>query len=129
MQCTTDTIRYIHTDSGFHLLNYVNDFIRTELRSHIYDSHAAFLRLTDNIGAVRSECKSIPPTQVIEFVGNLFNTIDLTIGVTPECKIKILNELQKWQCKSACTRNQLESLIGKLQFMGNCVRAGRLFIS
>ena len=67
------------------------------------------------------------PTQIIEFIGNLFDAINFTMGVTP-CRLHtLMGELNEWRFKSSTTRQQLESLIGKLQFVSNCVRPGRLF--
>ena len=69
------------------------------------------------------------PTTTIEFVGTLFNSDNMTIGITSVRKCEILAELNKWRFKPTSTRKELESLIGKLQFIGNCVRASRVFIA
>ena len=114
---------------NYFLLNYVDDFIGCEYESRVEDTHKALIRLLDNIGIDRSVKKSVAPTQVIDFLGNLVNTIDMTIGVTPNRKTEILAELERWKFKKDCKRREVESLIGKLQFMSNCIRPGRLFIS
>ena len=128
-QKSTSMITYIHNNMGFYLLNYVDDFVGAELGHRIQKSHTALIRLLHNIGMQRSEKKSIPLTQIIEFVGNLINTVDMMLGVTPQRKIDVLRELETWRYRKFCTRRQLESLIGKLQFMSNVVRPGRLFVS
>ena len=120
---------FIHEKMGYYLLNYVDDFIGAEYQSKVHSAHAALKNVLRDIGLKRSEKKSVDPTQTIEFVGNLVNTIDMTIGVIPTRKVEILFELEQWRSRSACTRRQLESLVGKLQFMSNCIRPGRLFVS
>ena len=77
----------------------------------------------------RSERKSVPPTQIVEFIGTLFNAIDFTIGITATRKVEIMQVLKRWKFKRVTTRRELECLIGKLQFVSNCVRPGCLFIS
>ena len=67
--------------------------------------------------------------QVIEFIGNLVDAINFTIGITPQRKIDIMKELNRWRFKINTTRRELEVLVGKLQFISNCLRPGRLFMS
>ena len=75
------------------------------------------------------EHKSVPPTQVIEFLEVTFNSVQGTMEVSPD-RLKKLNQmLGKWLQKSHFSRKQLEQLIGKLQFVAACVRPGRIFIS
>ena len=128
-QRTTDMIAYIHRQMSYYLLNYMDDFLGAEYESRIYDSHRALIRMLENVGIDRSSKKLVPPTQCIEFVGNLFDSVNLTIGVTPQRKVEVLQELNKWRFRTYCSRNNLESLIGKLQFMSNCIKPGQLFVS
>ena len=128
-QRTTDMITYIHRKAGYHLLNYVDDFIGAEYRSRVFAAHESFKRLLNSIGAERAESKSVKPTQVIEFIGTLFDTKNMTIGITDKRKAEICAELETWRFKIYTTRRELETLVGKLQFIGNCVRSGRLFVS
>ena len=120
---------YIMSCMGNYLLNYADDFLGVEYETRVNVAREAFLRLLEKVGTARSIKKSVAPTQVIEFIGNLVNTIDMTLGVTPQRKVEVLEELEKWRGKVTCMRRQLESLIGKLQFMSNCIGPGRLFVS
>ena len=120
-QRVTNMITYLHCRGGFHLLNYVDDFLGAEYWSKITQSHESFKILLEKIGAARSEKKSIPPTQVIEWVGTLFNANNMTIGITQARKVDLMYELNKWRFKTVTTRRELESLVGKLQFVSNCV--------
>ena len=128
-QHTTNVITYLHGQMGYFLLNYVDDFVGVEFEDKIFSSHAALIRLLRDLGIMRSEKKSVAPTQTIDFVGNLFDVNSMTIGITPECKSAVLKELEVWRTHRMCTCRQLESLIEKLQFMSNCIRPGHLFVS
>ena len=128
-QRSTNIISYIHRSMGYFLLNYVDDFIGAELATKAWQAHQALIRTLRDMGFKRADSKSVAPTTVLEFIRNLVDTENFTLGITPTRKIEILAELEKWHFRSTCTRNQLESLIGKLQFVSACVKPGRLFIS
>ena len=128
-QRTTDMLVYLHQKQEYFLLNYIDDFLGLEYQSKIYQSHADFIDLLSKLAVDQSERKSVTPSQIIEFVGNIINTIDMTLSVMAQRKIEVLHELETWRNREACTRRQLESLIGKLQFMSNCIKPGRLFVS
>ena len=129
-QRTTNMISHVHrTRNKTFVLNYVDDFLGVEFESRVSVAHQLLIQLLNNVGLNRSPRKSVLPTQTIEFIGNLVDTINMTLGVMPLCRTEMLMELEKWRYKNTCSRNQMESLIGKLQFMSNCIRPGRLFVS
>ena len=41
----------------------------------------------------------------------------------------IRKELKGWLLKTQASRREVESLLGKLQFMAKCIKAGRIFLS
>ena len=114
---------------SYFILNYVDNFLSADYKHRIYAAHAAFVQLLAQVGISRSQKKSIPPTQVIDFIGNMFDSSNMTIGITSERKIELMQELNKWRFKTSVNRKQLERLVGKLQFVSNCVRPGCLFVS
>ena len=120
-QRTTNMIAYIHHSAGYHLLNYVDDFLGAEHKTKAFASKKAFITLLNAIGADRAKAKSAGPSQEIEFIGTLFNSSNMTIGITDSRKAQVLAELENWRWRKYTTRKQMESLIGKLQFLSNCV--------
>ena len=53
----------------------------------------------------------------------------MTMEVTPERIKEIITELNAWNTKTAATRKEVESIIGKLQFASKCAKPGRTFIA
>ena len=49
-QRISNLVSYIHSKMSYHLLNYVDDFLGSEVKSRIYQSHEAFIQLLNNIG-------------------------------------------------------------------------------
>ena len=73
--------------------------------------------------------KIVEPSNEIEFLGVTFNARKCTMEVSIACLHEISALVDKWLSNRTYTRTQLESLIGKLQFVAACVRPGRIFIS
>ena len=63
------------------------------------------------------------------FIGVLFNTVTMTIEITPERLRDIISILTSWLSKSKASLKETPSLLGKLNFVAACVRPGRIFIS
>ena len=63
------------------------------------------------------------------FVGVLFDTESLTLLVTHERLQEITNSVNSWLQYQTAALKQLQSLIGKLNFVAHCVKPARIFIS
>ena len=68
------------------------------------------------------------PTSKIEFLGVWYDFEKQIISVMPSRLRELSQELQEWSSRQKTTRKQLESLLGKLQFVSNCVRPGRVLV-
>ena len=53
----------------------------------------------------------------------------MTIEVSEHRKVELITLLKKWKAKTNYRKKELQSLIGKLSFVTNCVRPGRIFLS
>ena len=49
--------------------------------------------------------------------------------VPAERMSEVLSLLHHWSCKSSCSMPELQSLLGKLNFLASCAKPGRVFIS
>lgn len=121
-------LRHFMMDLDFYVLCYVDDFIGIELAARAWASFDTLERLFRDTGAIEALDKAVPPTDIIECLGTGFNLIDLTMFVIPSRRAELLNMLVEWADRTWMVRQQLESLIGKLQFVTNCVRPGRVFL-
>ena len=62
-------------------------------------------------------------------IGILFNTEKMTIEVTQHRLNEIRILLRMWLDKEQASLKDIQSLIGKLNFVACCVKPGRIFIS
>lgn len=129
MQRTTLALQYIHNQMGYYLCPYVDDLGGCETPEVAWAAYEALGRTMRDVGAQESPEKAVPPTPVMEFLGNNLNTLELTISVTAQRVDELKVELEEWESRPTTTRKQLESIIGKLQFCCNCVRSGRVFLN
>ena len=128
-QRITNAIAYIHRQLQFFLLNYVDDFVGAELKDKIWQTYSALTQTLVELGVETSKDKIVPPTTRLEFLGITFDSNKLTMEISDEKMMEIRQELHTWLHRSKARRREVESLIGKLQFMAKCVRAGRIFLS
>lgn len=130
MQRITLAFRYMHNMFGFYLCNYVDDLVGSEKEyDTAVDAYNTLGVMFDYLGVQESPEKAVPPTTEMEFLGNLLNSVHMMISVTPDRLQELERELEEWSVTINVTRRQLESIIGKLQFVCNCIRAGRLFLN
>ena len=86
-------------------------------------------KILQSIGVKEAEDKAVEPTTRMDFLGNTVDTQKMTIEVGDERKQELHELLLKWMHKIMYNKKALQSLIGKLSFVTNCVRPGRIFLS
>ena len=85
--------------------------------------------LFQDIGFWESEHKACPPSSIMVVLGMMFNTINMTISIAPEWVNEIQAERDAWHNRAKMSCKQLESLIGKLSFASQVIRAGHVFLA
>ena len=107
----------------------MDDFVGAEERQQIWAAYNALTKTLQELGVETSENKIVPPTTRLEFLGITFDSDRMVMEISEEKLTEIKQELDSWLYKTTATRRAVESLIGKLQFMAKCVKAGRVFLS
>ena len=128
-QRTTNVIWHFMWNMSYIVYNYIDDFVSIDSKERAWKSYLALGRLLKQLGVDEAEDKVVPPTQLIEVLGVLFDLIRMII-VLPQDKLDSINmELRKWQNRTYMSKKQLQCIAGKLQFAATCVRPGRVFIT
>ena len=128
-QRVTNAIRHIHQKLKYFLLNYVDDFLGAEHQDIIWQAFNHLTKLLEQLRVDTAPDKIVPPTTRIEFLGITADSQTMTLEIPGEKITDTQKEIHSWLYKSSATRKELESLVGKLQFMGKCVKPGRVFIA
>ena len=62
------------------------------------------------------------------FLGVLIDSVQMRFEIPPERLAFIINELKSWISRKGCTKRELQSLIGSLQYLTRVIPWGRAFI-
>ena len=127
-QRTTSFIRHIMNNLNYFVANYVDDFMGLETAQKIWSSYITLGNLLRDLGVKEAQDKAIPPSEIIEFLGVLYNLRNMTIAVTEERLAEFKTELRKWNVGDWFGKKQLQSLLGKMQFVAKCVRPARVLV-
>ena len=128
-QRVTNALAYMYRSLGFEIVNYLDDFAGAE---EVEKSQKAFDELKvllDCAGIVESGHKAVPPSTRMEFLGIICDTVSLTLEIPSNKLEDIFSILDVWLNKDKVKIRDIQSLVGKLNFIASCVRPGRLFMS
>ena len=91
-------------------------------------SLTSMLSIFKTIGIPIAGGKTQGPSQVLEFMGIVLDTIKMQARLPPDKIEKILASFGDFEKKKSCTLKQLQSLIGTLNFACKVVPPGRPFL-
>ena len=128
-QRVSSAIAWIVKQVEYYLLNYVDDFVGAELEERAQKAFSFLINLLRDLRAQTSPDKIVPPTTRLDFLGTTFDSEKMSMEVPKQKQEEILKELRSWEDRKTATRQEVESLIGKLQFAARCIRPGRILIS
>jgi hypothetical protein len=81
------------------------------------------------LGLEESLSKAVAPNTRVTMLGIMFDTLKMTMEVTPE-RVRETEQLtQDWMEKQSATKKEVQQLIGKLMFVSKCVRQSRVFLN
>ena len=129
-QRVSNAVVYLMQKNGFKTLAHVDDFCGVgSTRATAAASFAKFEDTTTDLGLELAKEKTVRPTQRLEFLGLYFDTVDLTITI-PEVKLReVVDEAACWRDRTAASKQEVQSLAGKLNFISLCVSPGRKFLA
>ena len=112
------------------IYHYLDDFavIGPPDSTRCLDALHTLSRVCSELGVPLAQEKQDGPTTKIVFLGILIDTVRQELRL-PEDKLKrILETVTHWIGKKACTKNELESLIGSLHHACQVIHPGRSFM-
>ena len=128
-QRATNAVSHICKTKGLSIINYLDDLGSAEVQSKANEAFEKLAEILDQCGLEESVHKAHAPSTIMTFLGIQFNTVDLSLTITNDRLVEIKDILQEWEDKKYSNRQELQSLLGKLNFVASCVRPGRVFIS
>lgn len=111
------------------ILNYLDDVAGAERKENAVFAYNCWGSVLEKCGFEESAEKVSPPSEIMSFLGVLFNTLTMTIEITPERLIEIRKLIQLWLNKDFASLKQIQSLLGKLNFIAACIKPSRVFVA
>ena len=128
-QRTTNAVVFAFSRSGFQLVNYIDDLAGVESADRAEEAFVALGALLHTLGLMESIEKACAPSTIMLFLGIQFDTVKCTLEV-PQAKLKEIRVLlHKWLDKKSASKQEVQSLVGSLNFLAACIRPGRIFMS
>ena len=128
-QRITDAVSFIVQKHGFQVINYFDDFAGAETRELAFEAFEMLGVVIKDCGLEESLDKAAAPSCRMSFLGVWFNSEEMTLEVTPDRILEIKTLLVEWLSKDLVSQKEVQSLVGKLNFIAACVKPGRVFIS
>lgn len=128
-QSVTNAVVFILFKLGIMILNYLDDLAGAETKSNAQFAYDTLGMVLSKCGLEEAKDKACPPSEVMIFLGILFNTVSMTMEVTEERLQEIRDLVILWLHYDSVSLKQIQSLIGKLNFVASCVKPSRIFIS
>ena len=128
-QKTSNCITYMFKQEGFENVNYLDDLGGAEVEEKAEEAFTCLGNILRNCGIWESTSKCTPPSEIATFLGILYNTIAMTMEMTPEHLNKLKQLLNEWLDKEQATLREVQQILGKLSFACSTVRSGRVFVS
>lgn len=128
-QRTTSAVSHMFSNLGYQCTNYIDDFGGAESPSKATMAFETLEELFSILGLESSPEKDCAPSTCMVFLGVQFNTIDMTMSVTPERLLELLSRCRLLLTADSVSRRDLQSLLGVMSFVTACVRPARIFMS
>ena len=128
-QRITNAIRHLYQKRGYDLVAYLDDLASAEVPSQADQAYSEMGKVLEEAGLQEQKQKSVPPSTNIVFLGVMFDSVSLTLSVPQDRVQETIAALDEWLLSESVSRKEVQHIVGKLQFLANCVRPGRLFIT
>ena len=128
-QRTTNAIMHMYRNMGYNGVNYIDDIGTAETVDKAEEGYDNLKNPINNLGFEIAEQKCCSPSTSMIFLGKQFDSVNMSISIPADKLTEIRQIIEKLLLKKTVTRKKLESIIGKLSCIADCIRSARLFIS
>ena len=115
-QRISDALMFAYRQLQYEGVNYLDDLASAEIVARVWDAYRSLENLLRKLGIWEALSKSCEPTSIMIFLGILFNTLTMTLEITPDRLHDLMLELNSWLGKKQATLKQVQSLASKLNF-------------
>ena len=111
------------------LIHFLDDFFFIgESFQEVDEAMKRFLSMCSRLGVSVNHQKTEGPAQRLKFLGLIVDALKMRLEVEPSRLAEILASLRQWVEKTHCSRVELQSLVGLLNFVSRAIHASRSFL-
>lgn len=127
-QRVANALLYMMAQLGHKIIAYLDDFAACcPTKKMAFDSYEAFIDLTAKLGLRLAKHKSLPPATKMEWLGYEVDSQLMKISIPQEKLDQLLSDCTAWLSKSRANKAMVQSIAGRLIYVGNCILPARKF--
>ncbi|KAK3733348.1 hypothetical protein QZH41_003611 [Actinostola sp. cb2023] len=127
-----DTLAHAMDNDGvFPVWHYLDDFWTCgppAPDTTCYSNLENMLSICNKLGFTTNQSKTVQPCTQLELLGIELDSVAQESRITETRLKETIDLLLDWQSRTSCTKRQLQSSIGKLDFICTVCRPGRTFL-
>lgn len=129
-QRVSNALAYILAKEGHQILAYLDDYASCDSSySNATAGFSKFIEIASSLGLDLATHKCVAPTTSIEWLGYAVDSNKMTVSI-PRAKMEeFVKECGSWVYKRKASKKNIQSLVGRMNFIANCVTQGRRFMS
>ncbi|XP_060077427.1 uncharacterized protein LOC132556980 [Ylistrum balloti] len=113
-----------------HILHLLDDFLVIEPASAIATrTMSSFLKVFQDLNIPIGAHKTVGPVTCLEYLGVFLDSTRMECRLPAEKVSRIICVLESFANRKCCTKRELLSLLGHMNFATRCVKPGRSFVS
>lgn len=129
-QRVSNALAFIMAKEGHTILAYLDNYASCHASHHQASiGFQGFIATTERLGLDLARHKCVAPTHVIEWLGYTIDSRNMTVSIPKEKMQDFVKECTSWLNKRKASKTAIQSLVGKMNFIANCVTQGRRFMS
>lgn len=129
-QRVANALVYILAQAGHFVLAYLDDFAGCSGQfTDASEAFQHFINVSKSLGVDLAVNKCMEPSTSAEWLGYNIDTISMSVSIPREKMSEIMHECQLWLHKKRASKNMIQSLLGKLMHISNCIPQARKFVT
>ena len=136
-QRVSSAVSVIHRAAGmstygtpYNVLNYSDDYCGAEKSyAHSLESFIGLSETLKTLGLDESFEKAVSPSTTITYLGIDFDSVKMEMRVGAEKCSELKSELEFWSRKTVASKQEIQSILGKLMWVSRAVKHSRAFVN
>lgn len=129
-QRDSNALAFILAKDGYSILAYLDDYASCHASlQQAQLGFQKFISTAKDLGLDLALHKCVSPTNVIDWLGYTIDSNEMVISIPNTKMHEFVKECTSWVSKRRASKKGIQSLVGRMAFIANCVTQSRRFMS